>query len=538
MDRIEKEMSDVLLELNNIKVRTEEIKKTIKQSVKEKVIVFIDMVDSTQFKKDHYSEPEVWLLRLHQFYSVLQSYILNSNGSIIKYIGDEIMASFNNCNDAQNLVSQVNEIQNELKEVTGFETLIKTCIDYGPVYELHLEGHKENDPQGNTVDRCARIGKYARPGTVLASKYYIEKETNSKWTLIGTPELKGIGKEDVYQLGEKTFDINENQTTDCKEGFEPNSKCITLSLSGGGYKGLFTAHVLTELEEALSCKIAKKFDLISGTSIGGIIALALALEIPAQEIENLFIKNGKDIFKKRCWFSNGLIFRSKYSNNGLHTVLEELFKDKTIGDLKHRVLVTAVNYTDGKPQMFKTPHSPSIWKDQKMKLVDVAMSTSAAPMFFPVNSIKEGDFVDGGLVANHPGFFAMFEAEKYLGKNITDIYQLHIGTISQKYTFSSSKYEKASSFFSWKQKLFNLLFSCQEQTTDNLLNKYLGERYASIDSEIGNNQSKNIAIDKVSDTSTKLLIQKADNAVKTYMGTPHFETIKQYVAKDFIKGAN
>ena len=69
---------------------------------------------------------------------------------------------------------------------------------------------------------------------------------------------------------------------------------LTLSLSGGGYKGLYSAHVLARLEEDLNCRIAQKFDLLAGTSIGGIIALALALEIPAKDIEQLFLQKGKE----------------------------------------------------------------------------------------------------------------------------------------------------------------------------------------------------------------------------------------------------
>lgn len=309
----------------------------------------------------------------------------------------------------------------------------------------------------------------------------------------------------------------------------------TLALSGGGYKGLFTAHILSELEEQFGCPIAKKFDLIAGTSIGGIIALALAMEIPAKQIENLFLKNGKKIFKKRCLFSNGIFFKSKYSSKGLRSVLAGLFEDTTIGELKHRVLITTVNYTEGKPQMLKTPHHPTLIKDSRMKVLEAAMSTSAAPMYFPINSTNDGDFVDGGLVANHPGFFAMIEAEKYLDQKVENIYQLHIGTISQKFTSSSSKRVLNSSFLSWGPKLFSLLFSCQEQSAKVLLEKYLDKRYFSIDSLTVDDQSKKIALDKVSDISSKILIQKASESAKEYFGTEHFKVLKDYTAEDFKK---
>ena len=84
--------------------------------------------------------------------------------------------------------------------------------------------------------------------------------------------------------------------------------CNILALSGGGYKGLFSARVLSCLEKEFGCSIAKKFDLIAGTSIGGIIAIALALEIPAVEIEKLFIEkvilySKNDISGLRVYYS-------------------------------------------------------------------------------------------------------------------------------------------------------------------------------------------------------------------------------------------
>lgn len=316
------------------------------------------------------------------------------------------------------------------------------------------------------------------------------------------------------------------------------NKCNILSLSGGGYKGLFTAHVLSSLEKEYGYPIAKKFDLIAGTSIGGIIAIALALEIPAEEIEKLFIKKGSIIFKKRHFWSNGIVFNSKYNNAGLKEILLDLYGNKTIGDLKHKIIITTVNYTEGKPQIFKTPHSPELCKDKNTKLIDVAMATSAAPTYFPIYHSNLGDFVDGGLVANHPGYFAMIEAQKYLRQDIQNIHQLHIGTISQKFISSSSKRILTSSFLSWGANLISLIFSCQEYTSDFLLKYTLGERYYSIDGETFDKQAKKIKLDAVSDESKHLLIQKAEAAIQNFMGTPSYEFLKNYTAQDFIYDSN
>ena len=311
---------------------------------------------------------------------------------------------------------------------------------------------------------------------------------------------------------------------------------LTLSLSGGGYKGLYSAHVLARLEEDLNCRIAQKFDLLAGTSIGGIIALALALEIPAKDIEQLFLQKGKEIFHKRTMISTGLLFKSKYTNNGLYEVLRDLFGDKTIGELKHRVIIPIINYTEGKPQIIKTPHNILLQNDKRLKILDVALSTSAAPTYFPIFSTNDGDFVDGGMVANHPGFFAVVEAQSYLNQTLENIYQLHIGTISQKFTSSSSKYILGSSFWSWKENIFNLIFSCQEQSADNLLHFYLKDRYISIDSLSVDQQAKQIKLDKVNEKSSRILIQKADDAYKCFLGKSkkQLELIRLHKPNEYI----
>jgi patatin-like phospholipase/acyl hydrolase len=72
-----------------------------------------------------------------------------------------------------------------------------------------------------------------------------------------------------------------------------------LSLSGGGFLGLYTVSVLAGLEEVVGGPIARHFDLLAGTSVGGIIALGLAAEIPAHTIKEAFEQNGTAIFSGR-----------------------------------------------------------------------------------------------------------------------------------------------------------------------------------------------------------------------------------------------
>jgi predicted acylesterase/phospholipase RssA len=191
-----------------------------------------------------------------------------------------------------------------------------------------------------------------------------------------------------------------------------------LALSGGGFRGLYTATVLKHLEAQLGAPLASRFDLICGTSAGGLLALGVAAEIPAAGLQAMFQEHGGRIFNSRGGLRRllgGLKVAAKHSPDGLRGVLEEMFGELTIGDLKHRVLIPSVNYSKGSGQFFKTPHAPQFSQDHVHKLVDVGMATAAAPTYFPLHQIgEEGVFADGGLVGNSPGLFGLHEAHHVL----------------------------------------------------------------------------------------------------------------------------
>jgi patatin-like phospholipase/acyl hydrolase len=72
-----------------------------------------------------------------------------------------------------------------------------------------------------------------------------------------------------------------------------------LTLSGGGFLGLYTAAVLAELEERSGRRLSECFDMFAGTSIGGIVALGLAAGRSATDIRDAFIEHGPRIFPNR-----------------------------------------------------------------------------------------------------------------------------------------------------------------------------------------------------------------------------------------------
>jgi len=305
-----------------------------------------------------------------------------------------------------------------------------------------------------------------------------------------------------------------------------------LSLSGGGYKGLFTAVILEKLEEEFGCPIAKKFDLLAGTSIGGIIALALANEIPAKRIKELFINDKNKIFGNGSLLK-GLFLNSKYNNNGLRECLYEIFQKKKIGALKHRIIIPTINYTKGSTQILKTRHHKNFKMDINWSLVDAALATSAAPIYFPIFKSEYGNFVDGGIVANHPGVFAYMEALNYLEIKPENIFQLHIGTTEHKVMASGRKNLRKTGLLSWREKLLELFFSCQEQSTEQILSFILQDRYYSINSPSDNEQNKVLSLDNISKDAQELLIQKANEALKQFQGNSFYQIFNSYNAKDF-----
>ena len=157
-----------------------------------------------------------------------------------------------------------------------------------------------------------------------------------------------------------------------------------LALSGGGYQGLFTAQVLAAIEAAGPGRLRDRFDLIAGTSIGGIIALALAAGVPAARIVETFLEAGPVLFPngpvrggRRSAARDALRFltRPKYDPAPLRDLLRALpSPDLRLSDLPVDVLIPATRVSDGDPVLF------SRGRHGRFRLIDVALATSAAPL--------------------------------------------------------------------------------------------------------------------------------------------------------------
>jgi patatin-like phospholipase/acyl hydrolase len=314
-----------------------------------------------------------------------------------------------------------------------------------------------------------------------------------------------------------------------------------LSLSGGGFLGLYTACVLAELEAQARKPVAECFDLIAGTSIGGIIALGLAKGASAESIRDAFINDGPNIFstsrppqstfgKRLSLLDNAT--SAKYSSCVLKGTIEGIVgKDAKIGDLPHRTMIPTVNLTKGSPQVFKTDHHPTFQRDWKVPIVDVALATSAAPTFFPLHKIGGELFADGGLYANSPDDLALHEAEHFLEQARSDISMLSIGTTTAKFSFSNSG-QIDLGWMGWmdNQRLPRVMISSQQLNAEYMMRHRLRDKYLRIDHQQSPEQERYLALDVASAGAISDLKALAESSVRDALGKTNLPALLKHVA--------
>ena len=174
-------------------------------------ILFIDMCDSTEFKKYCFQNEmpdSVWILRQHFFLVRCSKIIRSYNGIIVKTIGDEVMATFDLTTEPISIIRCVIEIFGSFQNIKAynkgkFTILSKASIDFGECYNGSVFDNVLFDPIGSCVDRCARIAKFASEKEIVLSKDYYDLISNEIDTLgieieLKKEDLKGLGYEDFY----------------------------------------------------------------------------------------------------------------------------------------------------------------------------------------------------------------------------------------------------------------------------------------------------------------------------------------------------
>jgi predicted acylesterase/phospholipase RssA len=239
--------------------------------------------------------------------------------------------------------------------------------------------------------------------------------------------------------------------------------------------------------------LGRRYDLIAGTSVGGLLAIALAFEMPMVLLRDLFIQHGTEIFSGRGLATSTVgklrdltrsVLGPKYDGEALRHVLVENLGRATLADALHPVVIPATNITLSQTKIFKTPHSPRSRGDEKRHAVSVALATSAAPAYFPAVRIGRHLYADGGMFAVAPDQVAMHEAEHFMDVPIWRQRMLSIGTGTARYA-PSARVSERDGAVDWlsEGRLVLTLIAVQQQHAQAMVEDRLGGRYLHLDGE-------------------------------------------------------
>jgi patatin-like phospholipase/acyl hydrolase len=242
-----------------------------------------------------------------------------------------------------------------------------------------------------------------------------------------------------------------------------------LSLDGGA----FSASVLTTLEEATGCLAAEHFDLIVGTSTGGIIALGVGLGLPAKTIRDFYAQKGTSIFPRTgviqsLWCRARQLVGPKRSRAKLEAALKEVFQERRLGESRCRLVLATYDAIGGRIYLLKTAHHARFQFEHKALAVDCALATAAAPTYFQASPFPEhrgSIYIDGGVWANCPALVGVTEALSFLGvEDAKSIDVLSIGTTSPPFSVSASRRKRGGALV-WNVGILELMMRAQMEAS-------------------------------------------------------------------------
>ncbi len=318
-------------------------------------------------------------------------------------------------------------------------------------------------------------------------------------------------------------------------------KINILSIDGGGIRGIIPAVVLDYIEQGLQRKsnnpnvtLADYFDLIAGTSTGGILACFYLLppddlqfahsKYYAKDAIRIYAEYGKKIFR-RPWYRLGLT-SERYPSDGLESVLKEFMGDVTLAETRKHCLVTAYNITEREAVFFSTPEAKK-YRHRNYLMRDIARATSAAPTYFEpaaVHSIGGSllHLIDGGMFAGNPTLCALVEAGKTRFEacdppTLSDVYVVSVGTGKERKHYD---YEKAKNWgaIGWARPVIDILLSASAEVVDYQLQKQFQtagcpDHYVRLEPELGKAKAE---MDDASDENIRHLKEAGQNYIEEY----------------------
>jgi patatin-like phospholipase/acyl hydrolase len=306
---------------------------------------------------------------------------------------------------------------------------------------------------------------------------------------------------------------------------EARSVKRVLSLDGGGIRGIIPALVIAHLERQMGAPASELFDLIVGTSTGGILALGLALQdeqgrplLAAKRMVALYERHGGEIFERSLWRklrTAGGLFEEAYSHEALETILQRYFGEKRLSDCGTPVMVTSYDIEHRKTVFIKSWHSDH----SELLCAEASRATSAAPTYFePVNlewAKHSRTLIDGGVFINSPAVSAYAEARKLFPDEPIAMLSLGTGELTR-----SIPYDDARTWGSalWVMSLLDCMFDGASKAADHQMRLFLGDHYLRLQTQL------HYASDDMDDASRgniRNLKQTAREMIKREAGALH-----------------
>jgi patatin-like phospholipase/acyl hydrolase len=258
-----------------------------------------------------------------------------------------------------------------------------------------------------------------------------------------------------------------------------------LSIDGGGIRGIVPATVLAALEQRTGRPVCDLFDLIGGTSTGGILALALTRpgergpRWSAAEIVGLYREEGPRIFSrslgKRITSVEGLL-DERYDNGPLREVLERYLGETTVDQALTDVFVTTYDLEARKPKFFKS------WReDAGVPMAVAAEATAAAPTYFEPVAVGDAALIDGGVFAGNPAMCAYAEAVRLWPSEPITLVSLGTGSQTQPIPLAQAR---GWGVLEWARPIIDVVFDGSSDAVDYQLEHVLGERYVRLQTRL------------------------------------------------------
>lgn len=295
-----------------------------------------------------------------------------------------------------------------------------------------------------------------------------------------------------------------------------DGKIRVLAIAGGGIRGIIPAKILAEIEARTGKRIHELFDMVCGTSTGGILACGLTKPNPitANEALGLYLNRGKEIFSASWWQavkSLGNTLGPKYDGKGLWSVLSGVFGSHYLESAIVPTFVTAYAIERRVPIFFKS------WVEgHTRQLVDVCMATSAGPTYFPPVEVSGDWYVDGGTIDNNPALSGVIEACMKYQVHTKDVLLLSIGCGSNQ---SAIDHKKAMGWgnLGWVQPVLSITMDgVADKTHYQLCDLLPDKNYLALQTSL---LEENASLDSTKPQNLAILLAKAQALVDANSGS-------------------